>query len=52
MENIPIEIRDEIPVISDDIGIVWVYGFGVTKRCCAGKHSDNIILVRGKNNDR
>ena len=51
-ENIPIEIRDEIPVISDDVGIVWVYGFGVTKRCSAGKHSDNIILVRGKNNDR
>lgn len=50
-ENIPIEIRDEIPVISDDLGVVWVYGFGVTKRCCAEKHSDNIILVRGKNND-
>lgn len=51
-ENIPIEIRNEIPVISDDVGIVWVYGYGVTKRCCAGTHSDNIILVRGKNNDR
>ena len=51
-ENIPIEIRNEIPVISDDAGIVWVYGFGVTKRCCVGKHSDNIILVRGKNNDK
>lgn len=51
-ENIPIEIRDKIPVLSDDIGIVWVYGFGVTKRCCASKLSDNIILVRGKNNDR
>lgn len=51
-ENIPIELRDKIPVISDKIGIVWVYGFGVTKRCCVGKHSDNIILVRGKNNDK
>ena len=51
-ENIPIEIRETIPVISDDFGVVWVYGFGVTKRCCVSKHSDNIILVRGKNNDR
>ncbi len=51
-ENIPIEIRDRIPVISDDLGVVWVYGFGVTKRCCASHHSDNIIIVRGKNNDR
>jgi len=51
-EDIPIEIRDKIPVLSDDVGVVWVFGFGVTKRCCVGKHSDNIILVRGKNNDR
>ncbi len=51
-ENIPIELRDKIPVISDDLGVVWVFGFGVTKRCCASEYSDNIILVRGKNNDR
>ncbi len=51
-ENIPIETRDKIPVIADETGVVWVKGFGVTKRCCASKYSDNIILVRGKNNDR
>lgn len=51
-ENIPIEKRNEIPVISDDIGVVWVSGFGVTKRCCASEHCNNIILVGGKNNDR
>ncbi len=50
--NIPIEQRDKIPVLSDDIGVVWVYGFGVTKRCCATAQSDNIIIVGGKNNDR
>lgn len=51
-ENVPIELRDKIPVISDDDGVVWVHTFGVTKRCCTSKDSDNIILVRGKNNDR
>ncbi len=51
-ENIPIEARDKIPVICDDLGVLWVLGFGVSKRCCASKYSDNIILVRGKNNDR
>ncbi len=51
-ENVPVELRDKIPVISDEIGVVWVFGFGVTKRCTASKDSDNIILVRGKNNDR
>ena len=51
-ENVPIEMRNKIPVISDDNGIVWVFGFGVTKRCCVTDQTDNIILVRGKNNDR
>ena len=51
-EDIPIEKRNEIPIISDDIGVVWVSGFGVTKRCCASEYCDNIILVGGKNNDR
>ncbi len=51
-ENIPIEIRNKIPVISDDNGVVWVFGFGVTKRCRVTYQTDNIILVRGKNNDR
>lgn len=51
-ENVPIEIRNKIPVISDDNGVVWVFGFGVTKRCCETDQTDNIILVRGKNNDR
>ncbi|MGN1315475.1 MAG: tRNA lysidine(34) synthetase TilS [Acutalibacteraceae bacterium] len=49
-ENIPVELRDCIPVICDDSGVVWVYGFGVTKRCCLSGNSNNIILVGGKNN--
>lgn len=51
-ENIPVELRDKIPVLSDDSGVVWVQGFGVTKRCSVTKDSDNIVLVRGKYNDR
>ncbi len=51
-ENVPIEIRNSIPVISDDIGVVWVFGFGVTRRCCVTEQTHNIICVRGKNNDR
>ena len=51
-ENIPIEIRNRLPVISDDSGIVWVYGFGVTKRCLPSENSDNIVLIRGENNDK
>lgn len=51
-ENIPLEIRDSVPVLSDDNGIVWVYGFGVDKRLSVTSDSVNIIYVRGKYNDR
>lgn len=51
-ENVPVEIREKLPVLSDDEGVVWVQGFGVTKRCSVTKDSDNIVLVRGKYNDR
>lgn len=51
-ENIPIEKRDKIPVLSDASGIVWVYGFGVNKRCLPSKDCGNIIIVKGEYNDR
>lgn len=51
-ENIPLELRDSIPVLCDENGVVWVYGFGVNKRCEVTSNSNNIISVRGKYNDR
>ena len=51
-ENIPIETRSQLPVIADDSGVVWVFGFGVTKRCLPSENSDNIVLIRGENNDK
>ena len=51
-ENIPVEIRDSIPVLCDENGVVWVYGFGVDKRLSVTSNSTNIIYIRGKYNDR
>ena len=45
-ENIPKEERGLIPVISDDNGIVWVYGFGVNKKNAKTVNSKNILSVR------
>ncbi len=50
--NVPVETRDNIPVLCDEKGVVWVYGFGVDKRCEVTSNSNNIISVRGKYNDR
>ena len=43
-------LRDSIPVLADDEGVVWVEGFGVAERCCIDENSKNIILV-GKFNE-
>ncbi len=48
--SIPVEQRDFIPVLCDDDGIVWVYGFGVTARCHISESSCNIICIEGENN--
>ena len=39
-------LRDSIPILADDRGIVFVAGFGVAERCCIDENSKNIILVR------
>ena len=51
-ENVPLELRDSIPVLCDENGVVWVYGFGVNKRYEVTSNSNNIISVRGKYIDR
>lgn len=45
--DVPIEKRNKIPVLCDESGVVWVYGFGVNARCRVSEESVNIILVRG-----
>lgn len=49
--NIPVEKRDFIPVLCDDVGVVWVYSVGVDARCHVDADSSNIIFIGGKNND-
>ena len=45
-DNVSKEKRDVIPVIADDNGVVWVFGFGVNKKNAKTKESKNILSVR------
>ena len=49
--NIPVEMRDSLPVLCDDQGVIWVYSVGVDYRCCVDDKSSNIIFVRGEDNN-
>lgn len=44
-DKIPNEIRSEIPVIADENGVIWVYGFGVCERVAVNKNTKNILKV-------
>lgn len=37
--------RDNIPVIADDEGVIWVYGLGVSQRCAPNGKTTRFITV-------
>ena len=43
--KVPNEIRSKIPVIADDLGVIWVYGLGVCERTAVTKHTKKILNV-------
>ncbi|MBQ7654258.1 MAG: tRNA lysidine(34) synthetase TilS [Clostridia bacterium] len=43
--------RDKIPIITDDIGVVWVAGYGCDNRCKADENSKRIISIKYQTED-
>ena len=43
--NIPLNLRDTLPVISDDKGVVWIHGIGVAERCAVKDKTKLIYLI-------
>jgi tRNA(Ile)-lysidine synthetase-like protein len=43
--SIPLNDRENLPVIADDEGVVWVCGIGVAERCVVTKDTKNIIKI-------
>ena len=41
--KIPTELRNRIPVAADDLGVVWVYGVGVSERTAVDENTVKII---------
>lgn len=43
--KIPVDERESIPVISDDKGVIWIYGIGVAHRCAVTKDSKRLLKI-------
>ena len=50
--KVPLEKRENLPVLSDDQGVVWVYGLGVAERCAVKSSTKKIILVNAKEENK
>ena len=46
--KIPPKIRDSIPVVADDMGVIWVYGLGVSQRVAPTDKSKNLLVVEAE----
>ena len=44
--SVPNGLRDSIPVIADEAGVIWVYGIGVAQRCAVTKNSNEIMIIK------
>ncbi len=46
--KIPTELRDKLPVLQDDEGVVWVSDVGVAQRCAADSKTKRILKIKVK----
>lgn len=45
-EKVPNELRERLPVIADDKGIIWVYGVGISEHVKVDDNTKNVIVVK------
>lgn len=43
--KIPLELRENLPVLADSEGVVWIYKIGVAERAAADESSKNIYKI-------
>ncbi len=43
--KIPENVRNSVPVIADDRGVVWVYGAGAAQRCAVNKKTEKVMVI-------
>lgn len=43
--KIPLNLRDTLPIITDDKGVVWIHKIGVASRCAVCDSTENIFKI-------
>ena len=50
--QIPLNIRKTLPVIADDLGVIWIHGIGIADRCAVQESSKNICFIKTESGDK
>lgn len=50
--HIPLELRNSLPVISDDRGVIWICGIGVSERCAVTDKTEKIFRITVDRQDK
>ncbi len=45
------EKRDELPVLADDKGVIWIYGIGCAERVAVDENSKKVLKISGVDNN-
>lgn len=48
--SVPVNLRDTLPVIADDLGVVWIHSIGVAQRCAVSKTTNKALEIVVKEN--
>lgn len=48
--KLPSAERDSIPLIADDMGVIWIYGIGVSERCAVTEKTERVMLIHTEKN--
>lgn len=44
-QKVPENLRDVLPVLADDSGVIWVYGIGVSERVRVDEKTENVCVI-------
>ena len=47
-EKISINIREKLPILADDCGVVWVHRFGVSQRVAVDGETEKALIIKVK----
>lgn len=50
--GIPLEQRNTLPVIADDLGVVWIHEIGVAQRCAISNTTKNLYEITVKTEEK